>query len=1123
MLLFLSCINKEKGNDETGKVKTLITAPVTVLLDTCPSPKKTELKNAPPPLVTIIPGTYNDSYTGIARKGENEIKLLPPAVANASMPVANFTNFNTQDGLPLPGIMCGLMDRKGRLWFSTNGGGVSCYDGTGFTNFNVKQGLAQVAAYCMAEDKNGHLWFGTYGGGVSRYDGTRFTNYTTKDGLAGNDVYRMTCDKKGNLWFVIADRGLSVYDGTKFTTIDTSDGLPSNFTSGVAEDSKGNIWIFMAGSGICRYDGKGFKQFTIEDGLPTNYMSCFFEDSKGTLWFGSFENGVCRYDGKKFTTIITGNNPAANTVNEITEDKYGDLWFATGGGVIRYNGKNFVSFTTEQGLASNAVTSITKDQQGNLWFGTSGGGLSRYNGKALNTFTSKEGLAESYIRVVTEDKTGNLWLGTNTDGLICFDGKDFTGFTKAQGLPLSMIGGIAQDKNNNLWFGTSGAGIVRYDGKSLTTFTTEQGLANDQVINMTMDKEENLWVGTFGGVSCFNGKAFETYTTEQGLPENFITCITQDSHSNLWFGTTNNGVSRFDGKRFTNFTIEQGLANNSIIDIKQDKSGNIWVGSQGGVSRFDGKGFTSFTSRHGLPEDYVCNIAEDEQGVLWLGTYQGFCSLKFKTPAHGQEPGEIKGAGLFTVNNEQLDTYEPVCDVYNEKTGYPIKDMIDAAILIKQKPFPKGDDKETGIIWAPCGDVKVIRFDAKALVKRMEPPDVFIRSVKINEQALNWYGLGKIKSDSILIAQQEASVFGTALSVNIRDSLKNKFSSIQFDSVTPFYQLPLNLVLPYKHNRVSFDFGAVETNRNFMVRYQYMLEGYDDTWSPVTEKRIASYGNIAEGKYTFKLKAQSPEGTWSNPLAYSFTVLPPWYRTWWAYSLYALFFAAILRQFIKWRVRGIEKEKVFLQEKLNMQHAVMNERLRISHELHDEVGATLSGISMYSHLTKEQIKNTQVSEVEKSLNIIQHNAGEMVNKLNDIVWLINPEQDSLQKLIQRLEEYAGEMAMIKNIQVKVITPANLHAIKLPIENRRNIYLFCKEAINNAVKYSDASLLEIIIKEAAGKLEFSVTDNGKGFDTTTIKRGNGLDNMQKRADEMGAVFYIDSKEDKGCHISLQLIN
>lgn len=210
-----------------------------------------------------------------------------------------------------------------------------------------------------------------------------------------------------------------------------------------------------------------------------------------------------------------------------------------------------------------------------------------------------------------------------------------------------------------------------------------------------------------------------------------------------------------------------------------------------------------------------------------------------------------------------------------------------------------------------------------------------------------------------------------------------------------------------------------------------------------------------------------------------------------------------------------------IKRRKQSQQEIVEERLRISQELHDEVGATLSGISMYSHLAKEQIKNTDSTAVEKSLNIMQHSAGDMVNKLNDIVWLINPEQDSLQKLAQRLEEYASDMGAIKSIQLKTNLPNKFTEHPLPVEVRRNIYLFCKEAINNAVKYSEASLLELTITESNGKLDFIIKDNGKGFDSETIKKGNGLANMQKRAAELGAGVSILSKPGEGCVISLQV--
>lgn len=200
---------------------------------------------------------------------------------------------------------------------------------------------------------------------------------------------------------------------------------------------------------------------------------------------------------------------------------------------------------------------------------------------------------------------------------------------------------------------------------------------------------------------------------------------------------------------------------------------------------------------------------------------------------------------------------------------------------------------------------------------------------------------------------------------------------------------------------------------------------------------------------------------------------------------------------------------------------LVNERLRISRELHDEVGATLSGVVMYSYLTKTQLQAQDLAGVENSLNIMQDSSSQMVNKLNDIVWLINPDKSSLPDLMQRLEEYARNMAAAKNMEVKVNTAEAIQQLQLTMDQRRNIYLFCKEAINNAVKYSEGTLLELSVQENRNLLELSVCDNGKGFDPGTVKRGNGLDNLQKRAKEIGANYFVKAEKDKGCTVDLQL--
>jgi len=209
-----------------------------------------------------------------------------------------------------------------------------------------------------------------------------------------------------------------------------------------------------------------------------------------------------------------------------------------------------------------------------------------------------------------------------------------------------------------------------------------------------------------------------------------------------------------------------------------------------------------------------------------------------------------------------------------------------------------------------------------------------------------------------------------------------------------------------------------------------------------------------------------------------------------------------------------------VEKKLQIHQSLLNERLRISSDLHDEVGSTLSGIAMYSHLTKEQVKAGQTQEMVKSLNIMQESSAQMVDKLNDIVWFINPEQDSIQKLLERLEDYARKMAAIKNITVKLDFQPVYSSEILTTESRRNTYLLCKEAINNAVKYSHATRIELSVIEKNGLVEFAIMDNGKGFDKNQVRLGNGLKNMQKRADEISARLVLKSKENEGTSIVLQ---
>jgi signal transduction histidine kinase len=213
------------------------------------------------------------------------------------------------------------------------------------------------------------------------------------------------------------------------------------------------------------------------------------------------------------------------------------------------------------------------------------------------------------------------------------------------------------------------------------------------------------------------------------------------------------------------------------------------------------------------------------------------------------------------------------------------------------------------------------------------------------------------------------------------------------------------------------------------------------------------------------------------------------------------------------------QEKQLAVQQMESQLAIEKVRNKISSQLHDDIGSTLSGVSMYSHLANDLLEKGEYGNAKKSLHIIQNSTNEMVEKLGDLVWSANPRQDSLQMLFERLEQYGFDMCKAKGIGFK--TDIVIENFDLPAENGYQLYLFIKEAINNAVKYSEASLLELNVKGNRDLLEITISDNGKGFDVASVKRGNGLDNMQKRADELGGDFDIQSKPGAGCLISLKV--
>lgn len=1059
-------------------------------------PQKYTLKNAP-----VINDNRKDGFAApkvIPITEHNQPKVIKVGkpfirIDSSEGGAPYFTNYGTDEGLALSSIHCSATGRDGNLWFGTAGGGVSRYDGKTFTNYTKSHGLASNMVFSILEDTDGNLWFGT-SSGVSKYNGYSFTNYSTAQGLAGNFVSCIIQDSRRNIWLGTHEGGVSKFDGKSFTNYTTSQGLPDNDISSMMEDKIGNVWMGTAAGGVSKYDGSRFINYTKTQGLAGNSVNSMCQGNAGNFWFGTSE-GVSKYDGTRFRNYTKAHGLADINIFSMLLDKAGNLWIGTkAGGISKYDGSRFINYTKAQAVADNNVSSILQDKDGNIWFTSlGGGGVRKYEGTSFMNYTTAMGLVDVTIYSMTQDKERNMWFGTDRGGLIKYDGKTFTTYTISPEQAYLMVWCMLQDREGNLWFGTNGGGINKYDGKTFTTYTTAQGMAGNAVYCIMQDKNENLWFGTNGGVSKFDGNSFTNYTTSQGLVGNNVQSIIQDKAGNIWFGSHDDGVTKYNGYSFTRYTRAQGLVSNTIYMIIQDENDNIWIGTNEGASKFDGKSFINYTVSQGLPDNNIWNIVEDKtRNIIWFGTNLGLSALKQKQS---------------TNSNRQDNEFE----IFNKNTGYPIKEVAAGALFVDNK----------GILWAGSGHNALLRFDYSAVNQNVKALNLVIQNVKVNNENISWNNLlrrrhGYNTVDSLTILNEMITSFGKVLSPAVLDSMGKKYGDIQLDGVSRFYPVPINLVLPAEDNNITIDFVAIEPALQKQVRYQYILEGYSKDWSPLSNNSTAVFGNMRQGAYTFKLRAVSPFGVWSQTI-YSFKVLPPWWLTWWAFTLYALFIGSVGYNLYRNRVNGL-KRKQAAQIK-SMVATQEDERKRISRDLHDDVGTKLSALKLFISALHEKATQTNNEEIKSLAESSEQFITEAVLDVRQLLQNLSPAVLEEFGYITAVEGLVNKINETKQIHFNLVIFGMKHGLQK--KYHLALYRITQELVNNVLKHAEAKNVSLQIGQRDGKIILMIEDDGIGFDVNRHKDGYGLHNLDARTNLLQGIMTIDSHPGNGTSVLIEI--
>ncbi len=1032
--------------------------------------------------------------------GPPEIILLKEPSIKENNP-ESFSSIKATHGLSSNEISSLCTDKAGNVWIGAWWGGVSKYDGRFLTNYSIAQGLSSDVVSCLLEDKDGNIWIGTTVGGVNKFDGRYITRYSTAEGLSDNSVNYMLQDKNGDMWFATGN-GLNRYDGHSFTHYTTAQGLATNVVRGVMEDSKGNLWVGTDG-GLTRFNGHSFQNYSAPLGLNDNTeVGNMVEDKAGNLWFGT-SNGLYKYDGKFISHFTSEGGLSSNRITKIMKDNNDNIWIGTWNhGANKYDGKSFTHFGVEQGLGNDAVTAMLQDQRGNLWLGTTAG-ISKYDGKLFSHIVP---LRQVEVESLLVDKRGNIWIGTGAGhSLNKYDGRSVARYTTAQGLANTLINQIIEDRHGNIWFGSRG-GADKYDGKYFTHYSTDNGLIDNTVFCLLEDTKGNLWFGTESGLSKFDGKFFTNYSIADGLKGQTIYSLLEDHNGIIWIGTSNKGVYSFDGITFTQYDMSHSLSHPMVVGMMEDKNNNIWFCTGMGVNKFDGKYFTWYTTEQGLSNNIVKNVLEDKNGNIWIGTINGMNLLR---------------SGPMPSGTSQ-NTLVPLFKRYTISEGFSGGGTYENSIT----------QDSNGNIWIGATD-RVANYHPEGDIPDTIPPIIQLSGIALFNENINWLNAATKKDSTIILNNG------------------SKLKDFDFSSLTPWYNQPENLELNYDNNYLTFQFIGITTHRPKEVRYQYLLEGLDDNWSNITNQPEATYSNLPHGKYAFKVKAVNSEGYWSKELNYLFVIKPPWWHTWWAYLSYGVSISVMIWMFTWYRSRQLKTENIKLEEKVNKrtmeleqslseryqlmqkvesQEALLKERMRISRELHDDIGSTLSSISIYSEVAKKRtLKKENANEVLSKIGLASR---ELIDKMSDIVWSLNPNNDNFEQLQNRMVAFAAMMFATRNILYNFIVDAELKSVQFTGEQRKNIFLIFKEGLHNIVKYADCKTICITFSVNNKNLVMVIKDDGKGFDVSEgvanpiiaegeSLGGNGITNMHARANDINAKLCIQSKKNEGTTIQLTL--
>jgi len=966
----------------------------------------------------------------------------------------------------------------------------------------IEEGWQQNTVIAITQTRDGYLWLGTYNGLV-RYDGVKYTVFDSLHvpGLHNSRVTSLFEDAGGILWIGHETGELTHMSQGVFEAAPLGRAWPGGAIEAINSDENGDLWL-LSDNGIL-FRVRDGHQTEAPGGPGPSRKASLTKAQNGKLWVVC--NGtVATLESGRISPFAFDAAGPTDFFQNVTSARDGALWTIAGGRIRKWGEGRWVADlgTCSSGQAS--VTSMLETRSGALLVGTLNEGLYLMapGGQPLH-FSRTNGLSHDWVRALSEDHEGNLWVGTG-GGLDSLRVRKVRMLSPPDGWEGRAVLSLSVRADGSAWIGTEGAGVYHFEHDDWTRYQYGAGLSNLFVWSVLETRKGDVYLGTWGGgITHKNGDRFES-TAELNTITAPVLALFESRDGALWVGTAT-GVHRYEDGHFNWSAGADKLELPNVRAIAESPDGTMWFGmSGGGLASLKNGVLKQLRKRDGFPSDFVVAITVEPGGTMWIGTsdnglvrFRDGKSASLNT-AHGLPNNAIShvvddGAGNFWMGcnlgifraskaelNDCADGHlkSVRCLRYGKAEGL--------LAMTSSGGFQPGACKTAqGLLWFPMTRGLAVINPVNVSINAVPPP----------------------------VAIEDLIVEGEPVDLTPRSRVARNSAGV--------------LEIPPGRQRFEIRFAALSFTAPDKVRFKYRLDGLEPGWMEGSGERVARYSYLPAGAYNFQVNACNNDDVWNDQgTSLSFVVLPEIWQTWWFRSAAVVVGAAAVGGV----VLAIARRRVHRKlERLERQRALERERARIARDIHDDLGASLTRITLLSQSARGEL--AAVPEAAADLDQIYGTARELTRAMDEIVWAVNPKHDTLDSLVTYLGRFAQHFLSVAGIRCRLDVPLQLPPLALTTEIRHNVFLALKEALNNAVKHATASEVRIALEVRPPGFVLSIADNGCGFDwnasqgrgparsdTARPGAGNGLLNMRRRLEEVGGSVEWDTAPGHGTRVT-----